>query len=66
MFGGPDGYTRDNTMYLGYTAQTGFPYFDSAVLITNRNWYYDSALESMRGHQTFRCHLVNIGPSCKQ
>ena len=32
-----------------YTAQTGLPIFDRVAFITNGNWYYASALISMRG-----------------
>ena len=39
----------------------GFADFDRVALITNGNWYYDSALIAMGGHQTFRCRLLNIG-----
>ena len=47
--------------YVLYKAQTGLPYFDRAAVIAIGSWYYGSALESMRGNQSFLCHLVNIG-----
>ena len=51
---------------LIYTAQTGLPYFDHAAPIAIGSWYYGTALESMGGHQSFRCRLVNIGLKYKQ
>ena len=48
-----------------YTAQTGLPYFDRAAVTANGSWLYGSALESMRGDQTFRCRFVNIGLNYK-
>ena len=52
--------------YFVYTAQTGLPYFDRAAVTANGSWLYGSALESMRGDQTFRCRFVNIGLNYKQ
>ena len=35
-------------MVILYTEQTGLPFFDRASGPANRNWYYASALDSMR------------------
>ena len=53
-------------LHVQYTAQTGLPYFDRAAVITIGSWYHGKALEPMRGNQSFRGHLVNIGPIYKQ
>ena len=57
---------RTNKSGPEYTAQTGLPYFDRAVLITIGSWYYASALESMGAKLCFRCRSVNIGRSYKK
>ena len=60
---------RDEELFLVpclYTKQTGLPVFDSAAVTANGNWYYASALNPVRGNQTFRCRLVNIGSNYKQ
>ena len=44
---------RDLIGRFRYTEQTGLPYFDRATSTAIRNWYYASALESMRGHHSF-------------
>ena len=44
-----------------YTGQTGLPYFDRAAVMAIGSWYYDSALNPMRGNLTFPCRLINIG-----
>ena len=48
---------------LSNTDDAGLPYFNRAAVISNGNWYYASALESMGAKLCFRYCLVNIGPS---
>ena len=45
--------------YATVSTDAGLPYFDRAAVKVNGNWYYASALESIRAKLCFRYHSVN-------